>query len=312
MGRPKRRGRNLDGILLLDKPLDMSSNDALQRVKWLYKAQKAGHTGSLDPLATGLLPLCFGAATKISTYLLDADKRYWVRVRLGVSTSTADAEGEITRECPVPDYSEAELRAVLDEFTGEISQIPPMYSALKHKGERLYNLARQGIEVEREPRQVTIHSIRLSSFGNPEFELEIHCSKGTYIRTLAEDIGARLGCGGHLAALRRTGVGPYREDRQATPLVTPLVTMDQLEELSRDGFAAMDALLLPLDSGLADWPEVRLGADSVFYFKSGQAVLVPKAPTQGWVRVYNELGRFFAVAEIDDDGKVAPRRLLFT
>jgi tRNA pseudouridine55 synthase len=309
MGRPKRRGRTLDGILLLDKPLDMSSNDALQRVKWLYKAQKAGHTGSLDPLATGLLPLCFGAATKVSTYLLDADKHYWVRVRLGVSTSTADAEGEVTQERPVPAYTEAELRAVLDEFTGEISQIPPMYSALKHKGERLYNLARQGIEVEREPRQVTIHDIRLTSFGNPEFEMEIDCSKGTYIRTLAEDIGERLGCGGHLAALRRIGVGPYHEDRH---LVTPLVTMEQLEELSRDGFAALDALLLPLDSGLADWPEIKLGADSVFYFKAGQAVLVPKAPTQGWVRVYDELGRFFAVAEIDDDGKVAPRRLLFT
>lgn len=304
MGRPKRRGRNLDGILLLDKPFDMSSNDALQRVKWLYKAQKAGHTGSLDPLATGLLPLCFGAATKISTYLLDADKHYWVRVKLGVTTSTADAEGEIVQERPVPDLSEADIKAVLKEFTGEISQIPPMYSALKHKGERLYNLARQGIEVEREPRQVHIHSIELSRFGNPEFELEIHCSKGTYVRTLAEDIGERLGCGAHLSALRRTGVGPYRDTEN-------VVTLEQIEELSRDGFATMDALLLPLESGLADWPEVRLGADSVFYFKSGQAVLVPKAPTSGWVRVSDELGRFFAVAEIADDGKVAPRRLLF-
>lgn len=303
MGRPKRRGRQLDGILLLDKPLEMSSNDALQRVKWLYKAQKAGHTGSLDPLATGLLPLCFGAATKVSTYLLDADKHYWVRIKLGITTSTADAEGEVLSERPVPDYSEAELLAVLEEFTGEISQIPPMYSALKHKGERLYNLARQGIEVEREPRQVQIHEIRLTSFGNPEFELEIHCSKGTYIRTLAEDIGERLGCGGHLAALRRTGVGPFREGEQ-------MVTLEQIEECSRDGFAAMDAFLLPLESGFAHWPEVRLGADSVFYFKSGQAVLVPKAPTSGWVRVHDELGRFFAVGEIDEDGKVAPRRLL--
>ncbi|MEO5342773.1 MAG: tRNA pseudouridine(55) synthase TruB, partial [Gammaproteobacteria bacterium SHHR-1] len=279
-----------------------TSNDALQRVKWLYQAQKAGHTGSLDPLATGLLPLCFGDATKISAYLLDADKHYWARIKLGQTTSTADAEGEVLQERPVPEFSQEQLLDVLAGFSGEISQIPPMYSAIKHKGERLYNLARKGVEVEREPRQVQIHRLSLTQFGSPEFEIEVHCSKGTYIRTLAEDIGEKLGCGGYLSALRRTGVGPYREGEQ------DLVGMEQLEQLSQDGFAEMDRLLLPLDSALGHWPAVRLTADSAFYMKSGQPVLVPKAPTSGWVRIYDELDRFIAVGEIQEDGKVAPRR----
>lgn len=302
MGRQKRRGRNVNGILLLDKPLKQTSNDALQRVKWLYKAQKAGHTGSLDPLADGLLPICFGDATKLSAYLLDADKAYWARIRLGRTTTTADAEGEVLEERPVPEYSEVQLREVLAKFSGEISQIPPMYSALKHKGERLYNLARQGVEVEREPRQVTIHHLDLVGFGTPEFEIQVRCSKGTYIRTLAEDIGATLGCGGYLSALRRTGVGPYVEGPMQ------LVSMEQLEQLSQDGFAELDKLLLPLDSALQHWPAVKLTADSAFYLKAGQPVLVPKAPTSGWVRIYDELSRLIAVGEIQDDGKVAPRR----
>jgi tRNA pseudouridine55 synthase len=302
MARQKRRGRNINGLLLLDKPLKLTSNDALQRVKWLYQAQKAGHTGSLDPLATGLLPLCFGDATKISAYLLDADKRYWARIKLGQTTTTADAEGEVLQERPVPEFSEAQLLEVLARFTGEISQIPPMYSAIKHKGERLYNLARQGVEVEREPRQISIHELKLTQFGSPEFEIEVHCSKGTYIRTLAEDIGEALGCGGYLSALRRTGVGPYVEGDVS------LVSMEQLEQLSQDGFAEMDRLLLPLDSALGHWPVVKLTADSAFYLKSGQPVLVPKAPTSGWVRIYDELDRFIAVGEIQEDGKVAPRR----
>jgi tRNA pseudouridine55 synthase len=302
MGRQRRRGRNINGILLLDKPVKQTSNDALQRVKWLYKAQKAGHTGSLDPLADGLLPLCFGNATKVSAFLLDADKRYWARVRLGITTTTADGEGEVLQERPVPAFDEQRLREVLAGFSGEISQIPPMYSALKHKGERLYNLARKGVEVEREPRKICIHEMKLVRFGSPEFDIEVHCSKGTYIRTLAEDIGEQLGCGGYLSKLRRTGVGPYSE-------ADGLVTMEHLEGLGQDGFGELDKLLLPLDSALSHWPTVRLTADSAFYLKSGQAVLVPKAPTDGWVRIYDELGRFMAVGEIQDDGKVAPRRL---
>lgn len=302
MGRRQNKGRRVNGILLLDKPIGLTSNDALQRVKWLYRAQKAGHTGSLDPLADGLLPLCFGNATKISAYLLDADKRYSTRVRLGETTVTADAEGEVVERREVGDLDRARIEAVLAEFTGEISQLPPMYSALKHNGERLYNLARKGIEVEREPRTVHIYELRLVAMELPEIEIEVHCSKGTYIRTLAEDIGKRLGCGGHVRALRRTGVGPYGAEA--------MVTMEQIEEASQSGADALDAFLLPLESAVGHWPPVQLTADSAFYLRSGQPVLVPKAPTEGWVRIYDELKTFMGVGEILDDGKVAPRRLM--
>jgi tRNA pseudouridine55 synthase len=301
MGRRRPKGRRVNGILLLDKPIGSTSNDALQRVKWLYKAQKAGHTGSLDPLADGLLPLCFGAATKVSAFLLDADKRYLARIRLGVTTTTADAEGDVVQEQEVPDFSESDLEEVLAGFRGEISQMPPMYSALKHNGERLYNLARKGIEVEREPRTVQIYEMRLSQLGSPEFEIDVHCSKGTYIRTLAEDIGNKLGCGAHLSGLRRTAVGPYTTDA--------IVSMEQVEAASESGFDALDGLLLPVDSALQNWPEIKLTADSAFYLRSGQAVMVPKAPAEGMVRIYDELNDFVGVGEIDDDGKVAPKRL---
>jgi len=209
MGRRRQRGRNVQGILLFDKPLGVSSNKALQQVKNLYFASKAGHTGSLDPLATGLLPICFGGATKVSAFLLDADKRYQVRVKLGETTSTADSEGEVLQTRPTESVTAEQLNQTLQQFVGEIEQIPPMYSALKHQGERLYKLARDGVEVERKPRQVTIHEIRLLTCDLPEFELDVHCSKGTYIRTLAEDIGELLGCGGHVIGLRRTQVGPF-------------------------------------------------------------------------------------------------------
>ena len=301
MGRRRRSGRNVRGILLLDKPTGITSNDALQQVKRLYKAQKAGHTGSLDPLADGLLPICFGEATKISAYLLDADKHYWVRVKLGVTTTTADSEGDVLETRPVDGISKDDLRQAVTRFQGEIQQIPPMYSALKHKGERLYKLAREGKEVEREPRNITIHRIEMSRFELPEFELEVHCSKGTYVRTLAEDIGELLGCGAHVVTLRRTGVGPYGVDG--------MVGMATLEEKIEEGFAAADALLLPIDSALGQWPEVRLSADSSFYIRQGQPVLVPNAPVDGWVRLYDADG-FIGVGEIMDDGRVAPRRLM--
>jgi tRNA pseudouridine55 synthase len=209
MGRRRSTGRKVNGILLLDKPLGITSNDALQRVKHLFRARKAGHTGSLDPLATGLLPICLGEATKISAFLLDADKRYRVKVKLGVTTTTADAEGEVLEEKPITGVDQARIEAALESFRGEIDQLPPMYSAIKHKGERLYNLARQGIEVEREPRRITIHSLVLLDWQAPEFSLDVHCSKGTYVRTLAEDIGNVLGCGAHVTALHRSGVGPF-------------------------------------------------------------------------------------------------------
>lgn len=301
--RRRARGRKVDGILLFDKPIGISSNDALQRVKRLYQAQKAGHTGSLDPLADGLLPICFGAATKLSAYLLDADKHYWVRVRLGVTTATADAEGEVLETRSTEGVTESDVRDVLPRFTGDIDQLPPMYSALKYKGQRLYKLAREGVEIEREPRRIRIHALDLLGFEPPEFELRVHCSKGTYVRTLAEDIGEMLGCGAHVAALRRTGVGPYGEER--------MVTLAQLEKTAAEqGQPGLDELLLPLDSALGDWPPVRLTDDAAHYLQMGQAVLVPRAPTEGWVRLYDAREAFLGVGEVEDDGRIAPRRLM--
>jgi len=302
MGRRRRaRGRPVNGILLLDKPIGVSSNHALQQVKRLYDARKAGHTGSLDPLADGMLPVCFGDATKLSAFLLDADKHYCFRVRLGETTATGDAEGEVLRTAPVDGITVEAIERVLADFVGDVEQLPPMYSALKHQGKRLYELAREGIEVEREPRMVHIASLVLGDVQLPEFELQVHCSKGTYVRTLAEDIGEALGCGAHVTALRRTGVGPYTD--------YPMYTMDAVEEAAATGQAALDALLLPVDTALSDWPEVRVGADAAFYLKQGQAVLVPKAPTEGWVRIY--LGdEFLAVGQVQDDGRIAPKRLM--
>jgi tRNA pseudouridine55 synthase len=280
----------------------ITSNHALQAVKHIFRARKAGHTGSLDPLASGLLPVCLGEATKISAFLLDADKRYRVTVKLGVTTTTADAEGEVLETASADGVSEADVKVLLERFIGQIEQLPPMYSAVKHKGERLYNLARQGIEVERAPRQITIFSLQLVSWHTPEFTLDVHCSKGTYVRTLAEDIGKAAGCGAHVTALRRTGVGPYRE-RGATEL-------DALEAMRGGPEAALDALLLPIETAVAHWPELRLSDDAAYYLKLGQAVLIPRAPTEGWVRLYSKAGEFLGVGAILEDGKVQPKRLL--
>jgi tRNA pseudouridine55 synthase len=303
MGRRRNRGRNISGVLLLDKPIGMTSNKALQDVKFLFKAAKAGHTGSLDPLATGLLPICFGEATKLSAFLLDADKHYRVRVKLGETTTTADAEGEVVEKIDPSGVSEQDLRAVMGDFLGEQQQLPPMYSAIKHQGERLYKLARQGVEVERETRTIHIRSLDLLSFELPEFELDVHCSKGTYVRTLAEDIGKRLGCGAHVIGLRRTGVGPY--DDQS------MVTLEQVQSAFADKrFQEMDEWMLPLESALAEWPEVNLTADAAFYLQQGQPILVPNAPTSGWVRLYANQSDFLGVGQILDDGRVAPKRLM--
>ena len=302
MGRRGRaRGRPVSGILLLDKPLGLSSNHALQRVKRLYDARKAGHTGSLDPLADGMLPICFGDATKLSAFLLDADKHYWFRVKLGETTATGDTEGEVLKVRPIDDVTPDQIEQVLQKFVGEIQQLPPMYSALKHKGKRLYELAREGVEVEREPRTVRIYSLALGEVNLPEFELRVHCSKGTYVRTLAEDIGEALGCGAHVTALRRTGVGPYTGFE--------MYRMEMLEQTAEQGKPAIDRLLLPIDTALSDWPEVRVNADTAFYLKQGQAVLVPRAPTEGWVRIY-EGETFLAVGQVQEDGRIAPKRLM--
>jgi tRNA pseudouridine55 synthase len=294
----------INGVLLLDKPVGMTSNGALQEVKRLFRAAKAGHTGSLDPLADGLLPICFGEATKMSAFLLDADKRYRVRVRLGVTTTTADAEGEVVQERAVEGITTESVEAVLDEFRGDIEQLPPMFSAVKHQGKRLYELARQGIEVERKPRTVRIYELSLRGLAGGDLDLEVHCSKGTYVRTLAEDIGERLGCGAHVSALRRTAVGPYGDDE--------MVTLDDVRRLAEESVATMDALLVPLDSMLGHWPEVRLTVDTEHYLRQGQAVLVPKAPPDGWVRIYGAGGTFLGAGEIDDSGLIAPRRLVQT
>ncbi|VAX07666.1 tRNA pseudouridine(55) synthase [hydrothermal vent metagenome] len=302
MGRQKQRGRNVQGILLLDKPLGITSNAALQQVKRIFRARKAGHTGSLDPLANGLLPICFGSATKISAYLLDANKHYRVKVKLGITTTTADAEGEVLETRPVEGVTEPDVRKVLEGFLGEIQQLPPMYSALKHNGERLYKLARQGIEVEREPRGVTIYALELLSYDLLEIELDVSCSKGTYIRTLAEDVGEALGCGAHVSALRRTGVGPFGMDG--------MVDAATIEATAELGLDALDQLLLPVDSAVSDWPEVRVSDDAAYYLRQGQAVQVPKAPTEGWVRLYAGEGVFLGVGQIQDDGKVATKRLI--
>jgi tRNA pseudouridine55 synthase len=287
---------------LLDKPSGITSNDALQQVKRLYFAKKAGHTGSLDPLASGVLPICMGEATKASAFLLDADKRYRVRCKLGIRTATGDAEGEVTQTRAVASYSEEQLEAVFAEFRGSIEQIPPMYSALKHQGQRLYKLARQGVEVEREPRSVEIYELNLAGQGEDWIDISVHCSKGTYVRTLAEDIGEKLGCGAHVSALRRTAVGPY-DDRN-------LVSIETLKELKETDMAAMDKLLLPIESALTQWPDVNLSSDAAFYLQQGQPVLVPHAPTSGWVRLYEGERSFLGMGEILDDGRVAPRRLM--
>lgn len=300
----KRKGRSVNGVLLLDKPAGITSNKALQQVKNLFRAAKAGHTGSLDPLATGMLPICLGEATKISAFLLDADKRYRVRCRLGVTTNTGDADGDIlqTRKCAHVSLRDAEK--LKPRFSGTIAQIPPMYSAIKHQGQRLYVLAREGIEVERKPRNVHIHQLLFHSLDDCMLELEVACSKGTYIRTLVEDIGEALGCGAHVIQLRRLSVGPFDGG---------MVTLDDLKKAASvdagEGMASLDRYLLPIDSGIAHWPDIHLDPDTAFYVKQGQPVLVPHAPSEGWVRIYDR-SRFLGVGEIQDDGKVAPRRMI--
>ena len=298
----RRPRRPVSGVLLLDKPVGWTSNAALQAVKHLYQAAKAGHTGSLDPLASGLLPICLGEATKLSGFLLNADKGYRFTCRLGVTTTTGDAEGEVVAVRPVGPLSRESMEAALRRFVGTIRQIPPMYSALKHNGQPLYKLARKGMEVERAPREVTVRELRLLRLDDEEFECELRCSKGTYVRTLATDLGEILGCGAHVTALRRTVVEPYDAAR--------MVTLESLREWAEQGLAVLDTKLLPSDSAVTQWPAVRVGGDAAFYLRQGQPVLAPRAPSQGWVRLYQDEQRFFGIGEILDDGRVAPRRLL--
>jgi len=298
------RGRPLDGFLVIDKPVGMSSNQVVQKAKRLLDAQKVGHTGSLDPLATGVLPLCFGEATKFSQYLLDSDKHYWTRIRLGIATDTGDADGQIIAERSTAHLTREQVGEVVAAFIGSIEQIPSMYSAIKHQGQPLYKLARMGLEVERKPRTVTIHSNDLIDFDGTTIELELRCSKGTYVRSIAEDIGTRLGCGAHVSALRRLGAGPFRESD-----VVSFETLEAACEAQRG-----DALLHPIASAVGNWPEVRLNEALAYYLRQGQPVMVARAPTAGWVRLalQNEssAASFIGVGEILDDGRIAPRRLV--
>ena len=300
--RQRERGRPVHGILVFDKPVGKGSNEVLQGVKRLYRARKAGHTGSLDRLASGLLPICFGDATRLSAYLLNADKRYVATFRLGVVTTTGDAEGEIRSQVPVPDFTQADIERAIDRFRGEIEQIPPMYSALKHKGKRLYQLAHEGIEIERAPRRITIHEFDLHGFEGDRIEVEVLCTKGTYIRTLAEDVGDALGCGASVESLRRIGAGPFTEE--------DMTDMAALESLAIQGLDALDARLRPMESAVGHWPRVPLPEGVAFYLRKGQPVLVPHAPTEGWVRLHVERAGFIGVGEVLDDGRIAPRRLL--
>jgi tRNA pseudouridine55 synthase len=277
-------------------------------VKRLYFAAKAGHTGSLDPLATGVLPLCFGEATKFSQYLLDADKAYQSTFVLGVATATGDAEGEVLQTCDASSITEAGVSRALEAFRGEIEQVPSMFSAIKQNGQPLYKLARQGIEVERKARKVVIKQLELRAFrggDKPEVEIYLECSKGTYVRSIAEDLGRALGCGAHVSALRRTRAGPFS--------IEDSVSMTTLEALkSNEQMAEMDALLLPADTALGGLPLVRLTESGGYYIRQGQPVQVPNAPSDGMVRVALETGEFLGIGEILDDGRVAPRRLIVT
>lgn len=297
----RKRGRPLNGILLLDKPQGDSSNRCLQHVKRLLDAAKAGHTGSLDPLATGVLPLCFGEATKISQFLLDSDKTYCTTIKLGVRTDSGDSQGEVIDTAETVSVSEQQLEAALEQFRGVISQVPSMFSALKKDGVPLYKLARQGKTVEREAREVTIHSLKLLAFTGDEVELEVHCTKGTYIRSIADDLGQVLGCGAHVTVLRRIKAGPFTIDN--------CLTFEELEANLVDGrVSEPEKFLLDADLAVSELPAVELSSATGHFVRQGQAVLVSHLPTSGLVRLYEE-NEFIGIGIILDDGRVAPRRL---
>ena len=296
----KRPKLDVHGILLLDKPVGLTSNRALQEAKRLLMARKAGHTGSLDPLASGLLPLCFGEATKVSRFLLEADKRYRAVFRLGVSTATGDAEGEALETRPV-NVKKREVEAAIQHFTGDIEQIPPMYSAIKQDGQPLYKLARAGIVTERAPRPVTVYDFTLVGLAGNDLSVDIRCSKGTYVRSLAHDLGELLGCGAHVAELRRTEMGGF--------VVAETITLDALTRLS--GPQECATRLIPADQALRALSEVILSVHAAHYFCQGQPVTARPLPAAGdWVRVYQDGGRFLGLGAVEEDGLLGPRRLL--
>lgn len=290
--------RKVDGVLLLDKPAGLTSNTALQKARRLFHAAKAGHTGTLDPFATGLLPLCLGEATKFSQFLLEADKIYLAEVKLGVRTSSGDLDGDVIAEAPVR-VDEARLRSALALFLGEIEQVPPMHSALKHQGRPLYEYARQGVDIERKARRVVVHALELVSFMGQSCVLRVHCGKGFYVRALADDLGQVLGCGAHLAALRRLGVGRFSVEDATTLEV--LADMDE---------AARDARLAPADALIAELPALDLDVDAEWQITHGQALWRARLTVGELYRLYGAQGGFLGVAEVNRDGKLAPKRLV--
>lgn len=300
----RHKGRRVNGILVIDKPAGVTSNGVLQQVKRLFGAAKAGHTGALDPLATGVLPLCFGEATKFSQSMLDSDKAYITTARLGIRTETADSEGAVVSERPVPTLTEEDLEPVLDRFRGDIEQVPSMYSALKHKGRPLYEYAREGIEIERPARPVTIYELTLLAVRETEIDLAVKCTKGTYVRNLVEDIGEVLGCGAHVSALRRTLASGFSL-AQAHPV-------EKLEQMREQG-ESLDSLLVPVDAALTMFPEVHLESGNLLSILNGQPVRISGQSLTGPVRLYGE-NRFVGLGEGQPEGedavKIVPRRLV--
>ena len=300
MSRPRKRGRDIDGVFLLDKPQGMSSNDIMQKVKRVFQANKAGHTGALDPLATGMLPICLGEATKFSQFLLDADKRYVVTAKLGERTDTSDAEGQVVETRPV-NVETSQILTALEQFRGDILQVPTMFSALKHNGKRLYEYARAGITVEREARPITIFELNFIEYQAPFLTLEVHCSKGTYIRTLVDDLGEVLGCGAHVTVLRRTAVADYPAEK--------MMTWDALQALAEQG--DLDQHLLPIDTAVSKLPALKLNAEQSKGIGFGQRVkFANEAKLRGQVRLFSDKNIFLGVALIDDNNVIRPQRLI--
>jgi tRNA pseudouridine55 synthase len=305
----RRKGRPVDGILLLDKPTGVSSNQALQHVKRIFFAEKAGHTGALDPLATGMLPICLGEATKFSQFLLDSDKRYRVVAQLGIRTNTSDSDGEVIDKRPV-NVSAKRLQQCVDTFQGDTFQVPSMFSALKYQGRPLYEYAREGIEVPREARKISVYQIELLRFEENNVEIEIHCSKGTYIRTIVDDLGEMLGCGAHVTELRRTSVAQYPAERMVT-LSSLEALLAQAQEQGQPPRTLLDPLLLPMDTAVQTLPEVNLIPELAAVIQQGQSVQVLGAPLHTQVRLTTGGNRqFIGIGEMDDDGKIAPKRLV--
>ena len=303
MSKPRKRGRDIHGVFLLDKPQGMSSNDIMQKVKRIFQANKAGHTGALDPLATGMLPICLGEATKFSQFLLDADKRYLVTAKLGERTDTSDAEGQIVETHEVK-VKTTEILTALEQFRGDILQVPTMFSALKHNGKPLYEYARQGITVEREARPITIFELNFIEYNAPYLTLEVHCSKGTYIRTLVDDLGEVLGCGAHVTMLRRTAVADYPTEK--------MLDWNTLQALAEpQDLSLLDALLLPIDTAVAKLPALTLNESQTQGIGFGQRIKFDNLNRlQGQVRLFSHENRFLGVAVIDENNVIRPQRLV--